>query len=275
MNSKINILIQALVLILYIIFVSCESPESLQEPFNPYDPNNPDYEPPKAIITGGALDGDTIYTSSVTFTWIGNEITGDFSYRFNGGNWSDWIPNTFVTLNYLNEENYKFDIRARADNAEKTIGDTTSVLFTVDAVEGSSLMFYPRYKLLSVNSTTTVEIRAEEVEDIMGVEIGISFDISKVSIDSVSSGNFMQQNGGELIFFKKIDDIQGKINIVSVIAGGTKPTVSGTGVIATLFIKGISTGTAQLEFIEVCVYRDENDDEIEINEKTNGFLKIE
>ena len=275
MKNKTNILIQAFVLILCIILVSCESPERLPNPFNPYDPGNPDYEPPKAIITGGAFDGDTINISSVTFKWKGNEITGDFSYRFNVGNWSVWSQDTSVTYDYLNEESYQFDIRARSNNVSQTIGDTTSVTFTVDAVEGSSLMFYPRYKLLSVNSTTTVEIRAEEVEDIMGVEIGISFDLSKVRIESVSSGNFMKQNGGELIFFKEIDNIQGKINIVSVIAGGTKPTVSGTGVIATLFIKGISAGSAQLEFTDICIYRDENDDEIEINEKTIGFLKIE
>jgi len=275
MKSKINKLIQIFVLILYIILISCESPERLPNPFNPYDPGSPDYEAPKSIITGGAFDGDTINTSTVTFTWVGNEITGDFSYRLNDSNWSGWSQDTSVTYDYLNEESYQFDVRARSDNVAKLVGDTTSVTFTADAVEGSSLMFYPRYKTLSVGSTEIVEIRAEEVVDIMGAEIGISFDPSKIEIDSVSSGNFMQKNGGELIFFKEIDNPTGMINIVSVTAGRTIPTVSGTGVIATLFIKGISTGIAQLEFTDICIYRDENDDAIEMKEKTIGVLNIE
>ena len=256
------------------MIVKCGIPDAPPDPVNPYDPNNPDYEPASVTIVSGPSDGETTHSSDVTFSWTGNETAEDFSYRLDNNSWSNWSANTSVTYEYLDEKTYLFEIIARAGNQDQTIGDTTSLEFTVDAVEGPALMIYPRYETLSVGNTTTLEIIAEEVDSLMGVEVELLYDPTIIHIDNIMSGPFLTANGGLLISFKDINAGNQKISIVLVRASSTEPTVSGTGTVAVLELTGLSAGVTVIE-INTSIFKDQDNNEIDITQRVNGIIVVE
>ncbi len=262
-----------------LLFLACSPAEKMVPPTNPFDPDNPDYELPQASITGTVFYGEVIDTSTVTMIWKGSETAYEFSYRYDREivetEWSDWTRDTSVILRYLDEGNYQFDIKARTNQTVPVEGTPIAFHFTVDAVKGPAMMVCPRYKEVSVGEEFEIEILAEEVESVMGAEIELTFDPSIIQVKDVIYGAFMFDGGELSITFKEIDNENGKAGIVLVRTSNTSPTVSGTGTLAVLEIKGLTSGITQLEFTDNCTFRDENNNVVEIEEKTVGILKIE
>ena len=62
----------------------------------------------------------------------------------------------------------------------------------MDAVDGPSLMFFPRRHIVSQGDTVIFKILAEEVNSLMAAEIHIDFDPSKIEIISISQGSFFK-----------------------------------------------------------------------------------
>ncbi|MCK4641604.1 MAG: hypothetical protein KAU06_09705 [Candidatus Marinimicrobia bacterium] len=257
------------------IFFACSPNDDLLPPTNPFDPDNPDYELPQASITGTVFYGEVIDTTSATLTWIGNATAYEYSYRLNENAWSDWTRDTSVTLRYLDEGNYQFEIKARTNQTVPVEGDANAFHFSVDAVKGPAMMVCPRYKEVSVGEEFEIEILAEEVENVMGAEIELTFDPSIIQVKDVIYGAFMFDGGDLSVTFKEIDNENGKAGVVLVRTSNTSPTVSGTGTLAVLEIKGLTSGITQIGFTDNCTFRDENNNVVEIEEKTVGILKIE
>lgn len=257
------------------IFFACSPNDDLVPPTNPFDPDNPDYELPHASITGTISYGEVIDTTSVTLFWNGNATAYEYSYRLNENDWSDWTIDTFVTFHYLDEGGYQFDIKARTNQTVPVEGTPRAFHFAVDAVKGPAMMVCPRYKEVSVGEEFEIEILAEEVENVMGAEIELTFDPSIIQVKDVIYGAFMFDGGELSITFKEIDNENGKAGVVIVRISNSNPTVSGTGTLAILEITGLSVGTTKIEFTDNCTFRDENNNIVEIEEKTVGIVAVE
>lgn len=263
MNKKILI-----GLIGTVVFWSCEKLEPIAD--NPLDPDNPNYVPPTVTITSGPSDGEIVDTSSVTFEWIGNVFVTSYRYKFIKQNWSHWSTSRSTTFNYLNERVHNFSVQSRY-----ITGDTSLVVtvdFTVNAVQGLALMFYPRRHIASVGDTVTFQILAEEVENLTSAEFTISFDPSYLAITSISQGAIFMGNG-ESIFHT--ENGSGTLSILTALLGGENPSVSGTGNLVTIEVSVLQTGETQLTFDGSEVFRDPDNNPIYINDTVNGLAVVE
>jgi len=262
-----------------LLFFACSPVEKMVPPTNPFDPDNPDYEVPSVSIVGEVEYGEVIDTSAVTIIWRGNETAYEYSYRYDldivETDWSPWTRDTGVVLYYLDEGNYQFDIKARTNQTVPVEGDANSFHFAVDAVKGPAMMVFSRYKEVSVGEEFEIEILAEEVDSIMGTEIELTFDPAIIEVKDVIYGAFMFDGGDLSVTFKEIDNENGKAGVVLVRTSNTSPTVSGTGTLAVLEIKGLTSGITQIEFTDNCTFRDENNNVVEIEEKTVGIVAVQ
>ncbi|MBU1065632.1 hypothetical protein KKC74_12625, partial [bacterium] len=256
--------ITPIVLIVICIMLSCSPRNELKPPTNPYDPDNPDYELPHASVIGEVDYGEVIDTSAVTIIWQGNETAYEFSYRYDldivETDWSVWTRDTSVTLRYLDEGNYQFDIKARTNQTVPVEGDANSFHFSVDAVKGPAVRCFPIYQSISVGQESEIEIIAEEVDSLMGAEVHLTFNPAIIRVKSVAYSPFLYEDLANGVSFKEIDNVNGTVDMVVVRSSGSKPTVSGTGTIAILEIEALSAGTADIE-ISSSVFKDQNNDE--------------
>jgi len=258
-----------------LLFFACSPAEKMVPPTNPFDPDNPDYELPEAYVTGEINYAAVIDTPAVTLTWQGNETAYEYSFRFYDREWSAWTTDTARTFRYLDEGDYQFEIKARTNQTIPVVGDVRAFHFSVDAVKGPAIMVYPRYSEVAAGEECRIEILAEEVENVMGAEIELTFDPSVTQIKDVIYGAFMSDGGELSITFKEIDNENGKAGIVIVRTSNSNPTVSGTGTLAILEITGLSVGTTEIEYTDNCTFRDENNNVVEIEEKTIGIVAVQ
>ena len=240
--------------------------------YNPLDTeNNPDYVPPETTITTESLDGSTIDTSIVTISFEGNESAVAFSYDLDSTGWSGWIDSSYVTLDFLDEGLHTFSAKSRYESMEE---DETpaSISFSVNAVTGPALMFYPRRAIVGQDSVVTLQILAEEVENLMLATINIVYDNTLIDIESVVQGD-MFTGSGESIFIDEIST--SSLTIYTMLLGGDTPSVSGTGVLATLKVKAKALGSATLSLDGTQVFKNNEDRSISIQEAVNGLVVIQ
>jgi len=269
----------SIVLISICLILSCSPRNELKPPTNPYDPDNPDYELPHASVIGEVDYGEVIDTSVVTIIWQGNETAYEFSIRYDleivETDWSVWTRDTSVTLRYLDEGNYQFDVKARTNQTVPVEGDANSFHFSVDAVIGPAIRVFPLYQTLSVGVEGEIELIAEEVDSLMGSEIHVVFDPTIIRVKSVLYSPFLYDGLANGVSFKEIDNINGTIKMVIVRSLGSQPTVSGTGTIAILEIEALSVGTTEIAFTDMCTFRNKDNLPIAIREKTIGIVLVE
>ena len=260
-------MIKRLFIIIVLLFWSCD--EVVLEQDNPLDPGNPDYESPIVNIISGPPDGETITTSEATFIWEGNDLITEYRTSFLNDPWGDWADHTLITLQYLDEDNYSFSVQGRYSS-----GDTSAVVtnnFTVDAVQGPALMFYPRANFSSVGSNTTFQVLAEEVTSLTAAQFNVTFDPSKLEIVSVTQGSFFLEFG-ESIFSYDFDNQTGSFSVVTAALGGDQPSGMGTGPLLEVVLTVKETGTSYLEFDGTELFRDPDNNNISISESVNGVV---
>lgn len=221
---------------------------------NPRDPETPNtYEAPLTTITVGPSEGSTVSTSSVTFTYESNADL--FQTQVNGGDWlgwSGWTQETSTTLDYLDEGSYTFEVRSAYDPGEGQPTDIEetppSIYFIVDAVAGPSLRLSP----LLIETTTGVEFEleliAEDVTNLMAVKAVINYDPSKITVVQIVEGNFLTSTGGSQASYFNTDPVSGTIEINIGTAAGSPPGVSGTGIVATIILRGLTNAESDLTF---------------------------
>ena len=248
-----------------LLFLSCD-PELLQ---NPLDEESSEYVEPETTITITDLDGSTLDTSSVTIIFEGNDLVIEYSYNLDSTGYSDWSSATSVTLDYLDEGLHTFSVKGRyASGVEDETPATVS--FTVDAIQGPALIFYPRRHIISSDSTATFQIKAYEVENLMLATINVAYDNTLIEIVSVSQGD-MFTGTGESVFIDEIST--SSLTIYTMLLGGDMPSVSGTGVLAELKVKALGSATISLDGNQV--FKNNEDQSISIQETVNGLIVIE
>ena len=260
-------MIKRLSIIIVLLFWSCD--EVVLEQDNLLDPGNPEYDPPVITFVSGPGGGETISTSEATFSWEGNDLVSEYRTKINNDPWGDWADHTSITLQYLDEGGYTFSIQGRY-----TTEDTSAVIsnnFSVDAVQGPALMFYPRANFSSVGSNVTFQVLAEEVTSLTAAQFNVTFDPSKLEIVSVTQGSLLQING-ESIFSTEFDNQAGSLSVITAALGGDLPSVDGTGVLLELVLFLKMTGTSNLEFDGTELLRDPDNNNISISETVNGVV---
>ena len=249
-----------------ILILSCEDVAPTQD--NPLDPGNEDYIEPAITFVGDIANGDTIYSESITLGWDGNELVTEYRYKLDDFAWANWSSETFATLDYLDEGQHNISIQSRYLS-----GDTSAIIdldFIVDAVDGPSLMFFPRRHITSQNETIIFKILAEEVSALMAAEIHIDFDPSKIEIISISQGIFFQ-NGQESIFNYDINS--GYIEILTSLLNSDISYVNGTGELAQIEVRILANaGETTLSFSGSEDFRGPDNNIIFISEKVNGLI---
>ena len=263
-------MIKRLFIVFILLFWSCE--EIVVEQDNPLDPGNPEYDPPVITFVSGPGGGETISTSEATFSWDGNDLVSEYRTKINNDPWGDWADHTSITLQYLDEGGYTFSIQGRY-----TTEDTSAVIsnnFSVDAVQGPALMFYPRANFSSVGSNVTFQVLAEEVTSLTAAQFNVIFDPSKLEIVSVTQGSLLQISG-ESIFSTEFDNQAGSLSVITAALGGDLPSVDGTGVLLELVLSVKATGTSNLEFDGTELLRDPDNNNISISETVNGLVVSE
>ena len=260
-------MIKRLFIVFILLFWSCE--EIVVQQDNLLDPGNPEYDPPVITFVSGPGGGETISTSEATFSWEGNDLVSEYRTKINNDPWGDWADHTSITLQYLDEGGYTFSIQGRY-----TTEDTSAVIsnnFSVDAVQGPALMFYPRANFSSVGSNVTFQVLAEEVTSLTAAQFNVTFDPSKLEIVSVTQGSLLQING-ESIFSTEFDNQAGSLSVITAALGGDLPSVDGTGVLLELVLEVKATGTSNLEFDGTELLRDPDNNNISISETVNGLV---
>ena len=258
-----------LILFAVLLLFACESGEEFT-PENPLDPNNPDYVAPGVTILS-PVEGAVEISSSITFAWEGNEIDMLYRYRLDSV-WSQWDPSESITIDHIDEGEHGFAVQS-----SYVTGDTSaieSIAFTVDAVEGPALMFYPRRQVTSQGSSVQFQILAEEVYNVAGAEFTISFDPTELQINSAVAGTAFGDYG-EVIFIADIDNTNGSVTISTAVWGQNYPSISGTSDIAILDVQIIKQGDHQLEFDGTELFRAPNNDDITVNATVNGLVVVE
>ena len=248
-----------------LLFLSCD--EELL--INPLDEESSEYVEPETTITLTDLDGSTLNTSAVTITFEGNDLVIEYSYNLDNSGYSDWSSSTSVTLAYLDEGLHTFSVKGRYASGDEDETPAT-VSFTVDAVQGPALIFYPRRHIISSGSTATFQIKAHEVENLMLATINIAYDNTLIEILSVNQGDMFIGSGESVFIDEKSTN---SLSIYTMLLGGDSPSVSGTGVLAEITVKSMGTSTLSLDGTQV--FKTHEDIPISILETVNGLVVVQ
>jgi hypothetical protein len=217
-----------LIVILGLMSWTCDILQPL--PDNPYDPLNPDFIEPETRILSGP--SGTSSSKEVTLTWqqkdpvyrsdsLDTDLYGEitYSYRFNEGSWSLFSPDTFVTLPYLDDTSYFFQIMSRYPTNIMEDEPYPSRSWTMDAYS-SSLMLSPRTTILPVTTEGSefgVTVGLEEVSGMMGAHVELTYDPVGLRLMDYavldSAGDFLKQGGGSVIDFVEVDSITGLLAV--------------------------------------------------------------
>ena len=256
-------------LILTLFFVSCEGDEDVT---NLLDPGGGDYDPPETTIVSGP-DNITLTTDDLTYTFTGNELVTEFSYRLDVGtmigNWSDWSTEASVTFTNLDEGSHTFNVKGRYSDVDED-GSPATATFTVDAVTGPSILFYPRSPSVPINSVFSVDIVAEEVDGVSGIEIEIEYEDDYLTLQ----GDLIQ--GSVLTDEIVVEEVSSEsIRVtIGITAGADGENLIGTETLFSLQFTSIQTGTSEISFNTV-QYRDENNNIIEIHQTINSIVTVQ
>jgi LysM repeat protein len=122
--------------------------------------------------------------------------------------------------------------------------------------QGPTVVIDPPSREVAVGATTTVDIRIENVSDLFGAEVHLTFDpalLEGVDADAGTTGVQIQPGGFPSPDFtaqNQVDQAAGKIDF-AISQMAPHGAVSGSGVLATITFKGKAVGTSPIDFVNV------------------------
>ena len=272
-----------LIVILGLMSWTCDILQPL--PDNPYDPMNPEFLDPETRILSGP--SGTSSSKEVTLTWqqknptyrsdtLDTDLYGEieYSYRFNEGSWSLFSPDTFVTLPYLDDTSYFFQIRSRYPTNIMEDEPYPSRSWTMDAYS-SSLMLSPRTTILPNSmegSQFGVTIGLEEVVGMMGTHVELSYDPDGLRLMDYTvlneTNDILLESNASVLEFVVVDTMNGSIVVdIALVWTGDVNGVNGSGEIFELWFEqlpldSVSVDTFYLDFGDDSHIRSVDNDEI-------------
>ena len=260
---------------LILILSSCSDNELT---INPFDPNLDDYEDPETVIDSGP-DG-TYVVNSVTFTYSGNELVQEYSYRLESGgdviiDWSDWSSGTSVQIDSLDEGSYTFLVKGRYSEG---VEDATpaSRTFAIDAVQSSSIRIFPQLINSSINEVFELDVYAEDISNVALIQFELEYDNQSLSIyGDIEKGALLTNFQGYDIF---IDEESANTILISIGLGGggsNELGLSGTGSLCRINFTAGENGSSSDLTITSSEFRDGSNNIINIVDVINGRVEIE
>jgi LysM repeat protein len=122
--------------------------------------------------------------------------------------------------------------------------------------QGPTVVIDPPGREVAVEATTTVDIRIENVSDLFGAEVHLTFDpalLEGVDADAGTAGVQIQPGAflsPDFTAQNDVDQAAGKIDFAISQMAPHGP-VSGSGVLATITFKGKAAGTSPINFVNV------------------------
>ncbi|MFZ1976846.1 MAG: cohesin domain-containing protein [Bacteroidota bacterium] len=281
--SKYFHVLRASTVILFIVFISivldisgCEQVSSPDSIFiNPVDTVGNAFVAPITTIIAGPSDGQTITTDSVTFKWSGNNARNLFSYKYDTIQWTPFGTQTSLTLDYLDEGTHTFSVRSLHFNGTTIETNPPYVQYTVNAVNGPSLMFYPRRLIVANGQAFTYDINVVEVSLVYGAKLVMSYDPSLVNVTGAIVGSPLN-TGGSGVMLPTIDPVSKTITLDIAAIGRTPKGIDGTGAIVVLQCTALATGVELFQFNAAqTALRDTSNSPIPINTLIGGRVEIQ
>lgn len=261
---------------IFLLLLGCdvvETPTNFHD--NPYDTGNPEYKSPIVNIVSGPENGEIINTDEITITWEGANNAEEYRYQFDNSNWSSWLDICLKTFKYLDDKEYIFKVQARVKDSPNKISKVDSVKFTIDAIIGPAIFFYPKCKEIELSENFSVDIFANEIEHLSIFKLIIDYD-SGLILNSINiNDEFLKQNGGNVIKFKEIYNENGIAKINIGVTASENPEINGSGKIATLQFDNNNSIDKNIKFDQDSETRDKNNKPIQMNfnEKCKILIK--
>ena len=252
-----------------VLFLSCEEVQ-VDDLLSDFSDEN---LPITTIITV-----DTLFeSSSAIFNWTGNDYATSFSYRLDPlsyidtiqtyTSWSNWDTLNTVTFTNLDEGNYTFYIKSRytVDNEEVPQQKNLSV----DAITGPALRMYPLYQRVAFGETFSMYVYIDDVVDLAGVELHLSYPSSNVSVNTITSGIIL---ASAPVFFDTINSAAGSIELISTV---DSVGYTGTGTLAEINLTaGESAGLDTLHIKDTSILRNSGNVPIDILDRVYGLIEV-
>ena len=186
-------------------------------------------------------------------------VTGSYYVNSTGGSnganvvWqtkSAW--GTVTGGNLTAETTYEFKCKAKnGDSIETPLGLSGSGTTTAPPV----FKILPESQTIQVGETATINIQIEDVTDLGGFEFKLRYKTNIIEIKEVDIqvGVFLTSTGQQVINANPKFSTEGDDTVLFYGAAtyGDQPPPSGTGVLATIELKGISAGTTTLDLFDV------------------------
>ena len=273
MKKNFNILFAVTALLLAL--GGCGQKPTAPAHTNPADPDNPDYQSPGVVMTGGPAEGSTVTVNDVSFTWSGTGSAALYSYSLdNPLDWSGWSADSSKSYSNLSEGLHTFRVKAADIGGYQ--GDTVIAArsFTVNQVNNTLLLYPPS---VSVPVGDTAEFWCE-MEDMSTPVAGVSvtlytnayymLDTANISADT---GYGWRVNGGTPVgpFISQAYSNY-FLQVNAGVAGGTPAGVSGTGRIFKIRLVGLYAGTGYF-YINSMTVRDTLNNNITV---TNNYGSV-
>ena len=130
--------------------------------------------------------------------------------------------------------------------------------------ETPALTFYPVDITIALGASQTVDVFVLGIENLAGSYVRLSYDKNKLSVLSMSVGEFFTDAVQAPVFLAEDDQTNGVIEINTSFLGSDSVSVSGTGSLASIVFQSKTDGQSSLTFDQSCEFVDPNDDPIEI-----------
>jgi len=236
-----------------------------------------DFSTENIPVTTISTVNSSFESSSVSLNWIGNEFSKSFSYRLEPlsytdivetyTNWSVWDTVNTVTFVNLDDGSYNFHIKSRFTVENEEVSQ--SVNFIVDAIAGPALRMYPLYQRVSQGEIFNMYVYIEDVVDLGGLELHLSYPSSNLSASTMTAGSIFSNSS---IFFDTISSTDGTMELIATAENFTGYT--GSGVLAKLTLSALSTGLDTLHINDSSILRNSGNVQIDIVDRVYGLIEV-
>ena len=127
-----------------------------------------------------------------------------------------------------------------------------------------AFIFSPDEVTSSSGSNVTLKVNALEVSNVAGAHIQIKYDQNKLSVNSVSQGDWLIGGGQSPLFFYEDDPLLGMINIYYSILSDSE-YLSGTGVVAFIIFNISAPAQTTVQLTSTTKIVDKENQEIQLN----------
>ena len=262
-----------LLIVFLLFFIGCEElPDLSQNPFEAEE----EAQVPQIVLLNENINGN-----EVMLNWSGNKFALEYSYQLSYYNyilekyfalkeWSEWSLDSTLYLSSLDEGDYRFYIKTHFNYEKEKID---SLNFKIDNILNNSIRIFPLIKEVDINQDFYVEVFLEDVLNVAGVSLNVSFYSSDIQCENSIWGSIINEiNFSEEFITIAPDPVieEGSVKIDAVFSGDG---FSGSGAIIKLIFSAKQNWNETTVIIEDAIIFDTDGNEIIINELVNGVFK--